>query len=513
MRQISITFDGNSLNRIPGFTVHEVIGKDGLSQVLTNLDIPGIPGVEVVGKKYKSREIKVRYTIEEPTEAGRKKARDDLAFLLLNRQNKQLIFSDESDRYFVATVTSFDQTNITFFCAKPFRYALESQTYPVNGNGLVNINNRGTREVPIHFSLKTFDENAYLGIVSDRSTSIMEFGEVSSPQYSSTKRKYNIIDTNSFMETFRTMTWDKVTDAPADKRHKLNVTAVIPDTGGARKQWLTLGSCIDTHGDINSIGWCGGSYELTIPKVPGDDFANDSAGSSEFEVYASSWFEAAGGGQLGEQVVQFFANVNGSEQPVIAFGLSKGSSNSLTAVHYFAVWDDNRKQMTMRFTNKFAANSGSEWASGSKGVWGITKSGAEIRYNGTQWHSPQSFYSNDLNGVRITKVKVIFNHMASSGAPWMTRNYIGDFIFCKHDAVANVHIPHEFPAGTTYEIDGQTGKVYVGRGGATPDYMPGYEVTGTQYIEAEVGMNNVQINTSTWCNRLKGTVTIREEWL
>jgi predicted phage tail component-like protein len=115
--------------------------------------IPGRHGAHLTAQRRRSRFISVPFIMRHDGFEDLKIKKERLAELLLHREPRSLIFSDEPDRVFYAVVDgesrltehlNHAQGTITFLCPDPHKYALELITTSSSV-----INNGGTADTPL----------------------------------------------------------------------------------------------------------------------------------------------------------------------------------------------------------------------------------------------------------------------------------------------------------------------------------------------------------------------------
>jgi predicted phage tail component-like protein len=114
------------------------------AQKSTTIDIPKVPGFTRLVKKFLPREIPVTGVLSAATPALLKTALDDLAvFLYGNDDTYELIFSDKTDRFYIAEHIEtielgergrFVPLELQFICYDPFGYAVTATE--VNETGI-----------------------------------------------------------------------------------------------------------------------------------------------------------------------------------------------------------------------------------------------------------------------------------------------------------------------------------------------------------------------------------------
>ena len=131
---------------IPGYRTLNVSGREALSPELDYFETGSRDGSTLNNKRFPARTIIVKYQlIAESSEAFRD-AYNQLAYIL-NVEDAELIFNDESDKYFIGTPSYIGEVEpgvnsvvgeIEFLCVDPFKYSVaEYEVEPENGQFMI----------------------------------------------------------------------------------------------------------------------------------------------------------------------------------------------------------------------------------------------------------------------------------------------------------------------------------------------------------------------------------------
>ena len=119
-------------NLIPGYRTLQVIGREALSAELTTYETGTSDGSKIENKRYPARYITVKYQLLTDTPEAFRAAYNQLASIL-NVQDAELIFNDETDKFFIGTPEEVGEvpggtnnvtSEFTILCADPFKYSV-----------------------------------------------------------------------------------------------------------------------------------------------------------------------------------------------------------------------------------------------------------------------------------------------------------------------------------------------------------------------------------------------------
>jgi len=119
-------------NLIPGYRTLQVLGREALSAELTTYETGTSDGSKIENKRYPARYITVKYQLLTDTPEAFRAAYNQLASIL-NVQDAELIFNDETDKFFIGTPEEVGEVpggtnNVTsefiILCADPFKYSV-----------------------------------------------------------------------------------------------------------------------------------------------------------------------------------------------------------------------------------------------------------------------------------------------------------------------------------------------------------------------------------------------------
>ena len=119
-------------NLIPGYRTLTVSGREALSKELTTFETGISDGETLKDTRYPARIITVSYQLKADSNAAFRDAFNRLASIL-NVEDAELIFNDETDKFFIGTPgaigdiepgLNFVKGTFELFCADPFKYSV-----------------------------------------------------------------------------------------------------------------------------------------------------------------------------------------------------------------------------------------------------------------------------------------------------------------------------------------------------------------------------------------------------
>lgn len=497
---IDINFAGKSLKKaLPFFHITEITGRDTLVQKLSTSSLTGYDGDVYFGHKKEAREITVKYVLQAATQYSRRKHRDDLVALLVGQENKRLIFSDDPNRFFLATVSEITPTRITFFCADPYKYSLTEKTvipslkFDQTTNRpyrFFQIVNNGNVPCPLRYEINfpSDHDNGYIGLVSQYGA--MEFGDINAvdAEWKPTGNKERL-NKNDFVSK---------STALAGQQHPLKPYSVNglakPPKEGFDK-WLAC-ICNEYLAGGHIDGWCGGCREFELPN----------GGCQNVDVEMTHWFQTGAAGQCGEQVIQL---LNPNKVVLATFGISKSSSAN-TAQYYYKV-AGRAEPETHDFTPDHTSGNpfGGEGASGHNMIRVLDGKVHFLRLDGQKGERTFALNSTNKND-KVKYIRVFIRHF--NGRQEVTRNYIGKLNVVETKVPESHEINNAFARNSRVRISGANGKIHVNN-----VYKPALEIVGTKYFMARAtGRTDVTLHLSDWYEKdwkVDAKVIYRERWL
>lgn len=504
----AVCFNGHWLdNEITGFRTLAVEGRELAEREVTISDSKYTDGATLLGSQIPKREITVIYQLIAGSNTEFREAYNKLNSLLKGEE-KQLIFNDERDKYFVATKTDNKDgdagTNrvvgeITFLCADPFKHAVTPKTFTaesVDGILTASIVNEGTVPVPITYNVTMNSDNGYIGIVG--ATGAMQYGFKAEADG----------ETYTVSENLATLTnlINAADDHGTEAMHPYSREGTA-GTLGTITWWGTTGLKLSTIGSDTKL-WNGGMKTLTIPAD-----SQGVSGSKNWYCYFKPFVHATLMGQTGVMTLSF---LTADGTPICGYNWYKTDMSGNTGVCEIYVYDkDTKSDGTKNDYIKVLKN----WTYEcnhlqSQNPWffdwchcDILKSGSKIRffYGGKYYW----FDVSQIKSMECAKIQFsVKDYKGRTGNKAMGHMGLIGLCFRKDNVEKWRDVPNRYSSGDEVEINGEEGKIYV-------NGMPkmGDEVTGTTYFKAEPGTNTVEFYNSDWADDITVAATIREAWL
>lgn len=140
-------------NLIEGYRTLNVAGREALSPELNYYETGARDGSVLQGKRFPARILTVKYQLIAKSNEAFRNAYNQLNSIL-NVENAELIFNDETDKFFIGTPETISEVEpglnsvigeFTIFCADPFKYSVEEyEAIPTVDDGSILIDYNGT---------------------------------------------------------------------------------------------------------------------------------------------------------------------------------------------------------------------------------------------------------------------------------------------------------------------------------------------------------------------------------
>lgn len=457
-------------NLIDGYRTLYVTGRDLLESDITEIQVGNSDGSEFQSKRNVPRTITVGYQLLSSSPEEFREKYNELS-RILDQEQARLIFYDEPDKYFIGTKSEVGDVEsgklnvtgeFTFYCCDPYKHALTEKTFQASVNdGVmeVTIQNDGTEETSVNYTIKHNHENGYVGIVSEYGA--MQYGKIDEVDSETLQRSEELFRFDGY-DAFSAMT---------------NGQGILTEDFPKNGTWRE-----DTYNDINSYlalnnvgsgsSWHGASKMITLPQ--------DSSGSNvaqNFLCQTRVWFEAGRPSQTG--LLEF---VIGDEDDnlLASIHIIKTSTNSGSARVIMKIADEEVERI------EFTANGSSPVALNAGQLY-IRKSGEVFEF---YYHGKHTFRKPELSSKKAKSVTIFLGQHGSRGNSandLVTRMYF-DYLFFRKDNVDYENdIPNRYPAGSTLYINGEEGKVYLDGVNCGED-----EIVGTQYFKVPPGETVIQ---------------------
>ncbi len=480
-------------NEITGYRTLYTSGRELLVSELQTGEINGIDGARYLGRRRPVRTITVGYQLIADSASDFRTKFNKLNSLLRGEQ-VQIIFADESDKYFVGTKTGNTTVEsgrnaiigeIEITCTDPYKYSVTEKSFSaenVNGNLMLLIDNEGSEPCAIRYEVLNKADNGFFSFSS--TNGVMRFGnpaEVDGETYQGNETLCTIAN------------W------PATK---VSASAMHPNTNsynytGTMKRMNVNGTSaegivIDSFGNRASGKWNGCCYEFVLPA----DSVGDT-GAKNFYAWMAHWFMTGKADQTGEQGVAFVTSDN---KLICGFQIVKSDTGGNNAYAEWFVNGQIKRQINFQPTIYDSDN-----PFNGRGANDIRKEGDKVTFY--WWGSHFSFVDPEIKDMVCTKIQVTFDNFGTRTS-YVSVNAITELKFEKMNVNGWKDVPNRYSAGDNLEVDGNTSKVFI-----NGMYRPEDELIGTEYFKADPGMNEVRVMISEWCSISPEIIAyIREVW-
>jgi predicted phage tail component-like protein len=414
---------------------------------------------------------------------------------LLNFKEAKLIFADESDKYYIGSKAESEAppkgrlnvtSTFTIYCPDPHKYAVDEKEFQasINSEGVLEsiINNEGTAEVPIDYTIKNNHDNGFLGVVTE--DAVLQMGRISEVDEVPYQQSENLINTNDFSD------WTRDTSThPENSAKKTNGKLQMkPYSGQNILQLVDRGGTVGVNGGMIS------------KEIPPD--SEGIAGAKNFWCYFNAWFETGAVKQVSTMSINFLDENN---ELIFCYMIEKNNLNSNRAhVMLRGGGSQQHKYFDEYFEPSMAAY-GKNMFDWQRGHADVVKMGSTLGgyYYGTRY----SVDVPDLADKVCTKIQLYIGGYDT--LPMVTGSAFRSLVFQKHNVDKLDDVPNRYPQDSTVEIDGHEGKIYTD-GILRPDD----EIRGSIYPLAKPGKTKVQFYYSDFADPKPDiTAKIREGWL
>ena len=503
MTALDISINGKWLSQeVPDFTVLSIQGRELADLSLSTRSLDHIDGSQILGSKIPSRKITVGFHINALTNEIRGSMFNKLASLL-NVQDAKIVFSDEPNRYFVATKTEGGQSSFTLFCADPFKYStvIKEATAAVDGDHLsAEITNEGSIPAVLSYQITHGShDNGYIGIIGSGGGA-MEFGDINAPDKETVSQTVRVITLQNFLnaaDNHSEKDWlhwysPYINQDEAAYSTKTSTAGTCKTVTASGETLLGFG----TKGSTQSWPYsCGGMRVVTVPA--------DATGSNiakNFDLYLKPRLHSTSPLKMGELSV---AAIDATNRLVLGICIYKvGYPGTKVACELYA-----NNQLLKIIEVPFLDGAGAMFAPGQQNIR-LSKHGSVIRFDLQSFHFAFDFPELANTGAHHLQARV--TAQGSCTAADMEDSYgFAEIDLWRLGTAVWKDIPNRYPANSVVEINGESGTFYVDK---TP--RPEDEVLGTQYFKAPPGKSQIEIYTSGFCTpKPEAKVRFREAWL
>lgn len=469
-------------NVIDGYSTLYTIGRDLLGPEVESEEVGKHDGEVYLYKRYPARKITVGFQLLGNTPED---FRDKFNALndILNVENAQLIFADETDKYFIGTPSGAEQpdegllnviSEFEILCVDPFKYSVEElEVEAVDGVYTVNYN--GT--YPAYPTLEaSFSEDCGFVAWLDDDEKVVQIGDVNEEDEATYPKSQTLLSTS--MTSSELSKWTK------------SAAVTMNGTSVASGSTTTLqtdpkGKSIASYSGITATG-TGYRGAFMTRTLPAD--ASSETGATDFRFSWRQRFAMTNGktAQYGFTQVLLLA----ADNTVVA-GVSffKNAANN----HYYRYYYVNRQSGggANKTYSGYNCTYGNKWvgfASTNPPAMSIQKKGENITFNiGTQ---KLSFKSEAMKTKAVTKIQWASGRLGTVATIPSNQMGLISYKFVKDNCDTFVDIPNKFSEGDVVVVDCATGDILLNDTpmqdyGAIGNEFEGFVLSkGTNYISA-----------------------------
>lgn len=505
---------------IEGYRTLTVSGRELLGTSIDNYTIGNTPGAYFRGSKLPTRTITVKYQLfADDAEDFRDKFNQLNA--ILNVEQAQIIFADETDKYFVGTRANVGAVpagvnNVTgtfeIICSDPCKYAVEEKTFTASANndGILEttIENAGTVPVPIDYEITTNSQNGFYGIVSAKG--VMQYGyagEIDTDEsIIPSKLLYSASNGAVLLwppggDTTYLDDWDS--NVAIDQIPNEGLTATLATSasqpGDQSTKYKGKNVALISNRGSGSASFRAGNIVYTMAAytpegalAPVSDFKN-------FKAVGHCWFENT----INSAGIVTFGVLDSDDNLMACLRLIKESSGTTKGKAYYWIPGKANKTISFDLSSKGAASRAVEGKYGAD--LQIVKEGEKftLTFHDTSW----TISVPDLSDVGAKKMFfALGTYITADNPPILC--FI-DAKFTANNVEYEYDVPNRYNEGDVLDIIGSEAKAYINGAPCLDD-----EIIGTEYFKADPGDNIVQYAYSDWCATAPTIkAKIREAWL
>lgn len=410
--------------------------------------------------------------------------KDDLARILNVSEPKQLRFSNEPDRYYLAIIDGdieFDRSidssteitgRITFLVPDGLAYAKEAKSFIPNklSDGLmeVSIVNEGTEPVPIDFFVHHNHDNGYLAFSDGNKTS--QFGKVDE------------VDMQDF-EFSEQLVVDVGHEGLSESNGWTYGEGVNTGSGfGKTGIWVAQNfSGVDmiTANDLGTAGTAVNGIKGAIMSkvIPADSEGH--IGAKNFMAISRNWVETGAMGQTG--LLEFvISDIDGNH--LVSLSVNKNDRSGNTANITMHIKGKEVRRVSYEPSNK---KFGKTFTGQDNGQLRIDKSGGQITFRfGGQTHVINDDSIEDIEAYQLN----LYTGNWQASNKFISIKGWRYVQFIKNNVSKTIDIPNRYSTGTEVEIKGDEGSIYVDGVKNAKD-----EIKGSRYPLAMPGITTVAI--------------------
>ena len=502
---------------IPGYRTLYVTGREALSPELTTLETGVRDGSTLQFKRFPGRTIIVGYQLIANSNEAFRTAYNALGGLL-NVNDAELIFNDETDKYFIGTPSAIGEVEpglnsvtgeIEFYCADPFKYSVEEfEVEPTaeDGTGFV-VDYKGTYKAFPTLEAKFYEEeeadgettktltgNGECGYVAffNEDSKIIQLGDPEEEDIGEYEMSQTLVN-----QTFtKSSSWGTAVRNLFTLNNGVTTSTSVVQAGSFKLDKPSPSAEPNGYYLIPSsfgsgTGYHGPSITRVIPK--------DGAGETGAENFTFSWKQKMCIGSAKNDTKQrgaFQIHVADANGKIIAgVNIFKGSDGKKAKLRFYV----NGKiieeiKIDLSYRNKYFGKNKYKNGKATKTTVKtstIKKEGGTFTFNigGIK----RTFKNADLANAKATKITATLTKYGSK--PALEYNGLYYIKFTKNNCDTWRDIMNKFSANDIVVADCKEGKIYLNNSPA-----PEYGALGNDWEEfyLQPGVNQIGVTWSDW---------------
>lgn len=490
-KNVKIKYGGLHI-KTPGFEITRIAGRDTQTQEHTSESVPILDGDFVFSERMPGRTITVDFMpVFANTSDKRIDRLDTIRGMLLRREEQELIFDDEPDRFYKAYVESVTGNQIVFYCPDPYKYSTVEKVFTARGDTMM-VHSNGTAPSDITYTIDMPSENGFIGIVSKEG--VMEFGHktVANVDDEFDSEIMNMSTLANAVHDSGGTEWLHPTYGTTGRMERRNI--VQPND----PEWAKFSREYMTITDAGSqTGGCNGPLKtISVPEPCTNFYAN---------FMLLFWAEYMG--QTGEISLTFLTADN---KIIMAINLWKTDTSGNTYYYDLCTYaaDGNDHRILKRYSMKASHYPEENKFFGDWGHCDMYREGTKLQFYFDNTHP--TFNVPEIANFKLSKVQLSIRHAKGrsgrNACRWLG---IGEFTLRNRDHVTQKPQPANRFLPGKYVVNGTEGMFYI-NGKRSPEN----EIVGTQYFKIPPGDTEIKFM---WSDFVQGTptitATVREAWL
>lgn len=496
-------------NLIEGYRTLHVSGREALSPEIELYNTGVRDGSTMKYKRFPERSIIVTYQLIAKSNEAFRNAYNALG-RILNVKDAQLIFNDESDKFFIGTPSAIGEveagTNsvvgeFELLCADPFKYSLMEYTAEPLEDGSFAINYNGTYKSYPKLVAEFYKENevsadgnstiaptgngdcGYVSFFNDKAK-IIQLGDPDEADTEEVPASQTLMNqtflTNVSWGTGAKKLWTVNTgiDIPANPLH-IGTVAMLESGEKANGMVGTHYMACNGHGTAANK-WHGASITRNI----GADAAGDVGAKDFLLTFKHKMSIGSGSGDTAQYGRFCVFLLDAEDNIVIGADIHKYRAGKKGAIAFY-VGNTHVKgvEIDLSYGNKYLGH-------GNTTSY-MRKTGNEFVFN--MCGHRYSFTNNEWKEKVATKVLVFFGTY-SNFRP-LTHNGLFWVKLDKHNCDTYADVPNKFSANDVLEADCRTGEILLN---GTPSPELGAMGNDWEEFVLENGLNQIDTSYSKW---------------